>query len=411
MCYKLKQALTPNSDRKIQEFPVAQPALILVMNNFASSYILNPANRYFKVIVIAGAAVLSIQGMALGSNDAVDQFRQQRIMMSGQAFLEEGRRELARGAYLRSIRVLTEAISKGSDPEALKLRGQAQNAVAAFDKAISDFSSYIAARSSDSEGYVLRGDAYKSNLKHEKALPDYLRAIELDPTSVQAHLGRGIAYLSMEQYGLAIKDFRFALERDSHNSDALVNLGLAYMLGNRPLEAKKYLEDALETEQDPKWKLQLAGYIKDLPSVTDSARLENVSEENEEPDLEPEKTPSADSEKPPVELPKDSRIARVGPGVNKTALSGTWEGSYMGSRLKIQFQQSGRNVNGLLRVQGRAGIEDVYHFTGTYDRGNIYASHSDGHSFQGKLTDDRRLVGVVTTSKGTKFNLDLPEHR
>ncbi|MGO9117046.1 MAG: tetratricopeptide repeat protein [Desulfomonilaceae bacterium] len=382
------------------------------MNNFTySGYILNPANRYFKMIVIAGAAVLSFQGMAPGSNDALDQFRQQRIMMSGQAFLEEGRRELARGAYLRSIRVLTEAISKGADPEALKLRGQAQNAVGAFDKAINDFSSYIAAKSSDPEGYVLRGDAYMSNLKHDKALPDYLRAIELDPPSVQAHSGRGIAYLTMEQYGLAIKDFRFLLERDSHNSDALVNLGLAYMLANMPVEAKKCFEEALETEQDPRWKLQLTGYIKNLPSVTDSARLADISEENEEPDMEPERTPRADSEKPPVELPKDSGIARVGPGVNKTALSGTWEGSYMGSRLKIQFQQSGRNVNGVLRVEGRAGIEDVYHFNGTYDRGNIVASHSDGHNFRGKLTDDRRLVGVVTTSKGTKFNLDLPEHR
>jgi tetratricopeptide (TPR) repeat protein len=381
------------------------------MKNFAHSHILNTANRCFKVIVMAGITALTFPGTAPASNDSVDQFRQERILKSGQAFLEEGRRELARGAYLRSIRVLTEAINKGADPEALKLRGQAQNAVAAFDKAIADFSSYIAARSTDPEGYVLRGDAYKSNLKHEKALPDYLRAIELDPSSVQAHLGRGIAYLSMEQYGSAIKDFRFVLERDPQNSDALVNLGLAYMLANRPVEAKKYFQEALETEQDPKWRLQLAGYIKDLPSVTDPARLPEVSEENEQPDRELQRTPRANSEKPPVELPKDSRIARVAPGVNKTALSGTWEGSYMGSRLSIKFQQSGRNVNGVLRIQGRAGIEDVYHFSGTYDRGNIVASHSDGHHFHGRLTGDRRLVGVVTTSKGAKFNLDLPEHR
>ncbi len=388
------------------------PAVLkLVMNNFAHSYILNSANRYFKVIVMAGAALLSFQAIAPASNDAVDQFRQERMLKSGQAFLEEGRRELARGAYLRSTRVLTEAISKGADPEAFKLRGQAQNAVGAFDKAVNDFSSYIAARSTDPEGYLLRGDAYKSNLKHEKALPDYLRAIELDPSSVQAHSGRGIAYLSLEQYGSAIKDFRFVLERDPHNSDALVNLGLAYMLANRPAEAKNYFEQALATEQDPKWKLQLTGYIRDLPSVTDSARLGDVSEENEEPDREPTKTPSVDTEKPPVELPKHSRIAPGGPGNNKTTLSGTWEGSYMGSRLKIQFTQSGRNVNGVLRIEGRAGIEDVYHFTGTYDRGNIVASHSDGHHFQGKLTENRRLVGVVTTSKGAKFNLDLPEHR
>jgi len=74
-----------------------------------------------------GYILVSSDGPA--SNDSVDQFRQERILKSGQAFLEEGRRELARGAYLRSIRVLTEAINKAADPEALKLRGQAQNAV------------------------------------------------------------------------------------------------------------------------------------------------------------------------------------------------------------------------------------------------------------------------------------------
>jgi tetratricopeptide (TPR) repeat protein len=258
---------------------------------------------------------------------------------------------------------------------------------------------------------VLRGDAYKTNLKHENALPDFIRAIELDPSSVQAHIGRGIAYLSMEKYSSAIKDFRFVLERDPHNSDALVNVGLAYMLANRAAEAKKYFEEALETEQDPKWKLQLTGYIKDLPSITGSTRSEDVSEDNENPDQEPVKTASTENQNTPLELSKYPRTTSIGPGVDKAALSGTWEGSYMGSRLSIKFQQSGRNVNGVLRIHGRAGIEDVYHFNGTYDRGNIEASHSDGHHFHGRLTGDRRLMGIVTTSKGAKFNLDLPEHR
>ena len=129
-------------------------------------------------------------------------------MDSAQAFLDEGKRELARGAYMRSIRVLTQAINKGADPEALKLRGQAHYHMGALDKAIDDFSSYISASSLDPEGYILRGDAYSINLKQAKAMPDFTKAIELEPSRVEAYLGRGIAYLGLERYGSAIKDFR-----------------------------------------------------------------------------------------------------------------------------------------------------------------------------------------------------------
>ena len=108
------------------------------------------------------------------------------MLDSAQTFLDVGRREFARGGYLRSIRVLTQAINKGSDPEAFKLRGQAYSCLGELDKAINDFGSYIGARNSDPEGYILRGGAYSKSLQHEKALSDFARAIELDPSSVDA---------------------------------------------------------------------------------------------------------------------------------------------------------------------------------------------------------------------------------
>ena len=223
-------------------------------------------------------------------------------MDSAQTFLDEGRREFARGGYIRSIRVLTQAINKGADPEAFKLRGQAYNFLGSFDKAINDFSSYISASGSDPEGYILRGDAYSTNLKHEKALPDFTKAIELDPSSVDAYLGRGIAHLGLEQYGSAIKDFRLVLQHDPNNTDALINLGLAYSLADRPAEAKSYFEKALEAELDPKWKLRLAAYIKDLPSSTASDQFGDSPEEHDASSLEPERTISPD----PVGTPAKS---------------------------------------------------------------------------------------------------------
>jgi len=351
--------------------------------------------------MIIGGAVLSLSYTVVWSNEAVDLFRQKRVLDSAQAFLDEGRRELARGGYTRSIRVLTQAISRGADPEAFKLRGQAYNFTGALDKAINDFSSYISAKNSDPEGYILRGDAYSTNLKHEKALPDFTRAIELEPSNVEAYLGRGIAYLGLEQYGLAIKDFRLVLQHDPNNTDALVNIGLAYSLADRPAEAKSYFEKALEAESDPKWKLQLAAYVKDLPSVTDSEHLGDVSEEYDESGPGPEKVINPDPVESPAKLLRHS-------GKAATGWFGRWEGAYMGTTLRIEFQQTGGKINGVLRVQARNGREDVFHFRGTFDGGKIVASHSDGHSFSGKLTDDQRVVGVLSTANGIKLNLDLP---
>jgi len=363
---------------------------------------LNTRNRrIFKAIVIAGAGVLALSDTLVFSNETVDIFRQKRVTDSAQIFLDEGRREFARGGYTRSIRVLTQAINKGADPEALKLRGQAYNFTGALDKAINDFSSYISAGSSDPEGYILRGNAYSMSLKHEKALPDFARAIELEPSRPEAYLGRGIAHLGLEQYGSAMKDFRLVLQNDPGNTDALINLGLAYSLADRPAQAKSYFEKALEAELDPKWKLQLAAYIKDLPTVTDGERLEDVSEEYDESGPALEKVISPDPVESSAKLPRQSRKAATG-------WSGLWESSYMGSKLRIEFQQTGGKISGVLRIHALTGREDVFHFRGTFDGRKIMASHSDGHNFSGKLTENRRIVGVLTAANGIKLNIDLP---
>ena len=80
----------------------------------------------------------------------------------------------------------------------------------------------------------------------------------------------------------------------------------------------------------------------------------------------------------------------------------------MGSKLRMEFQQTGGKISGVLRIQALTGREDVYHFRGTFDGKKIIASHSDGHSFSGKLTENRRMVGVLTTANGMKLNLDMP---
>lgn len=77
-----------------------------------------------------------------------------------------------------------------------------------------------------------------------------------------------------------------------------------------------------------------------------------------------------------------------------------------GSKLRIEFQQTGGKISGVLRIQPLTGREDVFHFRGTFDGRKIIASHGDGHSFSGKLRENRRVVGVLTTSNGMKLDLD-----
>lgn len=161
-------------------------------------------------------------------------------------------------------------------------------------------------------------------------MPDFTKAIELEPSRAEACLGRGIAYLGLERYGSAIKDFRLVLQHEPNNTDALTNMGLAYSLADRPAEAKTCFEKALEAELDPKWKIQLAAYIKELPSVTDSEYLGDVSEENHESGLEPERTISSDPAESQEKLLRHPRKPSIGSGLDPKTWSGRWEGTYVG---------------------------------------------------------------------------------
>jgi hypothetical protein len=53
------------------------------------------------------------------------------------------------------------------------------------------------------------------------------------------------------------------------------------------------------------------------------------------------------------------------------------------------------------------GKEDTYHFTGTFENGNIQGSHHSGQSFRGKLNPNQRLTGVLRTTNGKEIAVDF----
>lgn len=80
----------------------------------------------------------------------------------------------------------------------------------------------------------------------------------------------------------------------------------------------------------------------------------------------------------------------------------------MGSRIRLQvFHHEGTVIKGVFRISNPLGKEDAYHFTGTFENGNIQGSHHSGQSFRGKLNPNQRLTGVLRTLNGKEIAVDF----
>lgn len=180
-------------------------------------------------------------------------------------FIEESSKLIENRNYARAIAILSAVIRKGDNsPQAYKLRGKAFDRVGNPLRAVKDFSRYIELNPSDPEGYILRGDARTFNHDYEQALEDFNKALKLSPSSAEAYLGRGLARAGMSRYQEAIKDYQWVLTKNPRNPEALLNMGRACMLSGRPIEAMNYLERALETETNLKWRQTIQGWMDEL---------------------------------------------------------------------------------------------------------------------------------------------------
>lgn len=339
------------------------------------------------------------------------------------AFVEEGERETDRGNYARAIRLFTAAIKGGVN--AYQWRGRAYFLSGDKKKALEDINYYISLQPSEPQAYLLRGDITLSQDNAAAALQDYRMAVKLTPSSVVALVSRGLARMALEQYGSAVRDFERALQLDPRNLDALTNLGVANTLAHRPRAARAALTSALELETNTRWKTRIAEWLARLPHEEASGADRDLPPEDE---VGEEESSEADTGAPTASLMRPephgympssvphSRgpsilMTRPPAGTGKwkgTHLSGKWETTYKGVHISLEIQHSGASISGVLRTHGPFGQNNTYHFTGTagYD-GTIKASHKSGHSFQGRVTEDGRVVGTVTTRFGTTIPIDF----
>jgi hypothetical protein len=86
-------------------------------------------------------------------------------------------------------------------------------------------------------------------------------------------------------------------------------------------------------------------------------------------------------------------------------VSGNYEASVMGSVIKARIEQAGADIRGVAYVYS-GGKKNTYHFIGTVNGNRIQANHSDGHAFNGNVTPEGNLIGVLRTRGGHNLSVN-----
>jgi hypothetical protein len=77
----------------------------------------------------------------------------------------------------------------------------------------------------------------------------------------------------------------------------------------------------------------------------------------------------------------------------------------MGGRMVARVEQNGNAIGGVAHVYPPTGKRLTYHFTGTVQGNKISAAHYSGHVFNGHVTPQGQIVGVLTTRNGEKISM------
>jgi len=88
-------------------------------------------------------------------------------------------------------------------------------------------------------------------------------------------------------------------------------------------------------------------------------------------------------------------------------LTGRWEASVMGHQVKAVAEQKGQRLSGVAYLYDPLGHKSTWHFNGTVNGNDVWASHHSGHKFVGKIVADGKMSGVIETDNGFRIPLDI----
>jgi len=124
---------------------------------------------------------------------------------------------------------------------ALFQKGQVDDAIAQYEKAVEIYPNYVAAH------YNL-GNALLQKGQLDKALAQYEKAVEIDPNDAEAHINLGNALFQKEQLDEAVAQFQKALEINPNDAEAQYNLGNAFFQKGQLDEAVAQFQKALKID-------------------------------------------------------------------------------------------------------------------------------------------------------------------
>lgn len=397
------------------------------------------------VAVVAAAALGWADACSSGGYPAV---RVAGIRDWGAVYTRLGRAALENGDYHRALRLLDTAVEKGGPPDAFKFRAEAYDHLGRREKAASDVEQYINLKPRDAWGYAKRGEWLNASLDHVKALGAFGHAVKLDRSSIDGHLGLGIAYMALEMYDPAIKEFKEVLSLKPQHPDALINLGVAHMLSGDPSNASTVLRKALQVVSDPRWKEKVEKWLEGLRPEEQSEKLSahvgpeasgrgspdtsitrqaSLPQNDALEDLARSVLGPAEQQTSQEEVPQDKSSVDTAPprtrGVGQGArdggrvshdsqfnVTGSWNIDYKDLKIKLDMKHSGKRLTGVMHVKAAWGQSGSFPFSGTFDGGRLRASSYEGHVFEGKVSSNGALKGVLKMKNGLQVPVNCMVH-
>lgn len=155
---------------------------------------------------------------------------------------------LQRGEYDKAIDECTKSINAGKQSAHVDYfnRGNAYVMKGQIDQAIADYGKAIELNPWYDSAYSNRGNAYFAKGEFDNAMADYTKAIELNPRNEQAHNNLGTLHLEKGQYAEAEKEIRKALELNPDGISATITMAEYYSLMNNGDEACRWLKKGME---------------------------------------------------------------------------------------------------------------------------------------------------------------------
>jgi len=124
---------------------------------------------------------------------------------------------------------------------ALFQKGQVDDAIAQYQKAVEIYPNYVAAH------YNL-GNALLQKGQLDTALAQYEKAVEIDPNDAAAHINLGNAFFQKQQLDEAVAQFQKAVEINPNDAEAQYNLGNALFQKGQLDEAVAQFQKALKID-------------------------------------------------------------------------------------------------------------------------------------------------------------------